>query len=73
MKLSLSISEKDVEFLDAYAQSHGAASRSAAVQHAIRTLRATELAGDYEAAFDEWTEDQDDQAWDSTAGDGLTA
>ena len=73
MKLSLSIPDEDVEFLDAYAQSHGAGSRSAAVQHAIRTLRATELASDYEAAFAEWIEDQNDQAWDSTASDGLTS
>jgi metal-responsive CopG/Arc/MetJ family transcriptional regulator len=73
MKLSLSIPEEDVEFLDSYAKSHGAGSRSAAVQQAIRTLRATELASDYEAAFAEWIEDQNDQAWDSTASDGLTA
>lgn len=72
MKLSLSIPDEDVEFLDQYAHSHGATSRSAAVQHAIRTLRATELAGDYQAAFEEWTDGEEDQVWDSTAGDGLT-
>lgn len=73
MKLSLSIPDEDVEFLDAYAKSHGAASRSAAVQHAIRTLRATELSSDYEAAFAEWIESQDSDAWDAVVGDGLGA
>lgn len=73
MKVSLSIPDEDVEFLDAYAKSHGGSSRSATVQHAIRTLRASELAGDYEAAFAEWITDQDAEAWDTTAGDGLSA
>jgi Arc/MetJ-type ribon-helix-helix transcriptional regulator len=73
MKVSLSIPDEDVEFLDAYAKSHGQSSRSAAVQQAIRTLRATELAGDYEAAFAEWFAGDDAEAWDATAGDGVSA
>ena len=73
MKVSLSIPEEDVEFLDAYAKNHGQSSRSAAVQHAIRTLRASELAGDYEAAFAEWIAGDDADAWDTTVSDGLNA
>jgi metal-responsive CopG/Arc/MetJ family transcriptional regulator len=71
MKLSLSIPDEDVEFLDAYAQTHGKVTRSAAVQQAIRTLRSTELADDYEAAFAEWIDNHEDEAWDAAAGDGL--
>jgi hypothetical protein len=37
-----------------------------------RTLRATELAGDYEAAFAEWIT-EDAEAWETTVGDGLSA
>lgn len=72
MKVSLSIPDEDVEFLDAYAKSHGQPSRSAAVHHAIRTLRASELAGDYEAAFAEWSAGEDAEAWDATVRDGLS-
>ena len=71
MKVSVSIPESDVEFLDNYAESHGMASRSAALQRAIRLLRADELSRHYAAAFTEWTDFPDNSAWDATAADGL--
>ena len=43
MKLSVSLPEEDVEFLDAYAQSQGISSRSAVVHKAVRLLKANEL------------------------------
>ena len=47
----MSIPDGDVAFLDDYVQSHGMASRSAALQRAIRLLRANELSQHYAAAF----------------------
>lgn len=71
VKLSLSIPSEDVEFLDAYAAEHALGSRSAAVHDAIRALRLSALPGSYADAWAEWAEDEA-QAWESTAGDGLT-
>lgn len=71
MKLSVSLSDTDVQFLDAYAQAHAIGSRSAAVGEAIRALREADLAAAYERAFSEWEEDEDAALWDRTAADGL--
>ncbi|MDH3731303.1 MAG: ribbon-helix-helix domain-containing protein [Acidimicrobiia bacterium] len=69
MKLSVSIPEEDVEFLDTYAKIHRISSRSAAVQQAIRLLRASELTEAYAAAFTEWADGDDGVAWDVTTAD----
>ena len=71
MKLSVSLPEEDVEFLDEYAKGQGIASRSAVVQRAVRLLRATGLALAYAAAWEEWETSGDAEAWDSVVGDGL--
>ena len=71
MKLSVSLPDEDVEFLDAYVQAEGAGSRSAAVHRAVRLLRAAELTADYEAAFQEWDESGEATIWESVIGDGL--
>jgi Arc/MetJ-type ribon-helix-helix transcriptional regulator len=71
MKVSVSLPEDDVDFLDAYAASQGMGSRSAAVHRAVRLLRATELGPAYEAAWREWAAGDDQDVWDATAGDGL--
>ena len=42
MKLSVSLPEDDVAFLDEYTTSHGVPSRSAALQQAVALLRAHE-------------------------------
>ena len=72
MKVSVSIPESDVAFLDDYARSHGIASRSAALQRAIRLLKANELSQHYAAAFAEWSSDDEDSAWDAAVADGLS-
>ena len=72
MKVSVSILESDVAFLDNYARAHGMASRSATLQRAIRLLRANELSRHYAAAFTEWTSDDEDSAWDAAVADGLS-
>ncbi|MTD53568.1 antitoxin [Amycolatopsis pithecellobii] len=69
MKLSVSLGEEDVAFLDEYAAQTQAGSRSAVVQRAIDLLRASQLETDYEAAWEEWEVDRD--VWDVVTGDGL--
>ena len=73
MKVSVSLPEEDVEFLDAYARSQGAGSRSAVVHKAVGLLRASELGDAYEEAFASWSAEGEAQAWDEVAGDGLDA
>ncbi len=71
MKLSVSLPDEDVEFLDAYAKAQGIASRSAVVQRAVRLLRASGLAPAYAAAWEEWEASGEAGAWDAVVGDGL--
>ncbi len=70
MKLSVSIADEDVEFIDQYADEHGVESRSAVVQRALALLRADALGDDYAAAWDEWAA-SDADLWEATAADGL--
>lgn len=70
MKLSVSIADEDVEFIDQYADEHGVESRSAVVQRALALLRANALGEDYAAAWDEWSA-SDAGLWEATAADGL--
>jgi antitoxin MazE9 len=71
MKLSVSLPNEDVEYLDAYAQRQQLGSRSAALHKAVRLLRAAELGAEYESAWAEWDADEDARAWEQTASDGL--
>ena len=70
MKISISLPEEEVGFLDAYARSQGIKSRSGVVQAALRLLRTMELTDDYAAAWVEWHED-DSRVWDQSSADGL--
>lgn len=71
MKLSVSLPQEDVEFLDDYAREQGFQSRSAVVHRAVRLLRTAEISGAYESAWDEWTASGDAAAWEGTDADGL--
>lgn len=71
MKLSVSLPEGDVAFLDAYAREHGLGSRSGVLHEALALLRERALSADYQAAWDEWAADSDNDAWDTTSADGL--
>ena len=71
MKLSVSLSDDDVEYLDSYAQNQGLDSRSAALQKAVRLLRASELGSAYEDAWTEWAESGNTDLWDAATADGL--
>jgi Arc/MetJ-type ribon-helix-helix transcriptional regulator len=70
VKLSVSIPDNDVEFIDHYAGEHGLGTRSGVVQRALLLLRASELGDDYAAAWREWA-DAGDELWDTTIADGL--
>ncbi|WP_028849013.1 ribbon-helix-helix domain-containing protein [Thermocrispum municipale] len=70
MKLSVSLPDDDVAFIDRYVRRSGAATRSAALRQAIELLRAAELEDSYAEAFDEWHESGDAAAWDVTVADG---
>lgn len=72
MKVSVSLPGEDVQFLDAYAKDQGLASRSAALHRAVRLLRTSELGGTYQAAWDEWHDNGEAAAWDTTADDGVS-
>jgi len=71
MKVSVSLPDADVAYLDAYAQTQGLDSRSAAVQKAVRLLRASELGAAYEDAWADWVESEDAELWEAPAADGL--
>ena len=71
MKLSISLPDDDLDFLDRYADEQGLASRSAAVQRAIRMLRASSLGSAYEDAWTDWEGSDDATAWSTTLSDGL--
>ena len=72
MKVSISLPEEDVNFLDDYATDHGLVSRSAAVHKAVRLLRAAGLGAAYEEAWTEWNESEE-TVWTTTTGDGFGA
>jgi Arc/MetJ-type ribon-helix-helix transcriptional regulator len=73
MKVSVSLPEDDVAFLDEYARDQGISSRSAAVHQAVGLLRTTQLSAAYEDAWESWDDSDDAAAWDAAAGDGLGA
>lgn len=70
MKVSVSLPDDDVEFLDTYAEREGFASRSAVLQKAVRLLRASELGPAYEHAWAEWAASDDGVLWEATTADG---
>lgn len=73
MKLSVSLPEEDLRFLDAYAAERGIESRSAALHEAVEVLRAGQLGGAYEDAWASWHASGEADAWDGLVGDGLEA
>ena len=71
MKLSISLPDEDVAFIDRFREDADDDSRSAVVQRAIAMLRAAELANQYEIAFRSWDGSEDAQLWDVAVGDGI--
>jgi Arc/MetJ-type ribon-helix-helix transcriptional regulator len=73
MKVSVSLPDEDIEFLDAYARSQGYRSRSAVVHAAVRMLRSAKLGEAYAEAWREWVDESDGEMWDTAASDGMGA
>jgi antitoxin MazE9 len=73
MKVSVSLPDDDVEFLDEYAARQQAPSRSAVIHEAVRLLREIALEAEYGEAWDEWVTSGEAAVWDATTGDGLDA
>lgn len=71
VKLSVSLSESDVEALDKFAHAAGLKSRSAAIQQAIKLLGDPELEAAYAQAWLEWESFGDAGSWEVTTADGL--
>jgi Arc/MetJ-type ribon-helix-helix transcriptional regulator len=71
MKISVSLPDEDVEFLDKYAENQGYESRSAVVRTAIRMLRSSKLGDAYADAWQEWEDSEEAEIWDAVASDGL--
>ncbi|MFJ4775002.1 type II toxin-antitoxin system ParD family antitoxin [Streptomyces sp. NPDC088762] len=71
MKISVSLPEEVVAFVDQYAARTEAESRSAVIQAAIRLLQESALEDEYLAAWDEWYESGEAELWDNTVGDGI--
>lgn len=71
MKVSVSLPDEDVEYLDSYVRDRGLESRSAAVHKAVRLLRASELGSAYEEAWADWEASEDAELWDGVTTDGV--
>ncbi len=69
MKLSVSLPDKDVAFIDRQVTENGERSRSAVIRKALRRLRSEELKRQYAQLWAEW--DDEDDVWDVTVGDGI--
>jgi Arc/MetJ-type ribon-helix-helix transcriptional regulator len=71
MKVSVSLPDEDIAYIDGYVRRTGATSRSAALHRAVTLLRFSELEEAYDAAWHEWDQGDDVDLWDRTANDGL--
>lgn len=71
MKVSVSLPDEDVEFVDEYARTQGFGSRSAVLHKAVRLLRAADLGSAYADAWQEWEGHGEAELWESASGDGL--
>lgn len=71
MKLSISLPDEDIEFLDEYGRAVGAPSRSAVLQQAVRLLRASALGPAYAEAWADWGREGAARDWESVIHDGV--
>ncbi|GGF29928.1 ribbon-helix-helix protein, CopG family [Subtercola lobariae] len=71
-KLSVSLSDNDVEYIDELARDHSG-NRSAVIHDLVRIAREMRAVRDYAAANDEWIASTESRAWDAAAHDGIGA
>lgn len=73
MKVSVSLPDDDVAFLDEVVRQELAPTRSAALHQAVALLRHASLERSYAAAWAEWRDEDGDATWSATDQDGLDA
>lgn len=71
MKLSVSLPQDDVAFIDEYLARTELTTRSGVVQRALELLRASQLEEAYGAAWDEWADEDEHRTWGVASADGL--
>ena len=71
VKVSVSLPDEDLAYIDEYVRRTGAPSRSSALHQAVTLLRLSEIEGAYASAWDEWQQSDDREMWESTSSDGL--
>lgn len=71
MKISVSLPEDDVHFVDDYAEQEGITTRSAVVHRAIRLLRSASLGHAYELAWEEWSATGEAAIWEPAVADAI--
>lgn len=71
VKLSVSMSDGDLEYLDKIAADMKG-NRSAAIHKLLRIQRELDAEDAYAQAFDEWERSGEDAIWHSAAHDGLS-
>lgn len=71
MKVSVSLDQRDVEYLDSLTESGQYPSRSAALAAAVQRLRYGDLVAQYAEADSEWDDSEDSLLWSNADADGL--
>ena len=71
-KLSVSLSESDVAYIDELARARSG-NRSAAIHDLVRIARERSAVSDYALANDEWVESGQSREWQAAEADGLSA
>ncbi len=71
MKITVSLPDDDVRFIDEFSAASSIPSRSAVIHQAVGLLRAASIETAYTAAWDEWAATSDAELWDATTADGL--
>jgi antitoxin ParD1/3/4 len=69
-KLSISLTDDLVKFIDRYRSDRGLKARSEVIDQALRLLKQQSLEAAYTEAYSEMAEE--DALWDVTTGDGLS-
>lgn len=72
MKLSVSLPDEVVAFVDEQVRSGAFASRSSTLRAAVVLLRQSTMIDSYAAAWDEWEQSGEDALWEAVAADGLS-
>lgn len=71
VKLSVSLSDSDVAYVDEIARVERSGNRSAVIHDMVRLFREIRSEDDYVKAFEEWDGSEDQKLWDSALMDGL--